>query len=211
MNEKVTSLNGFEKRTAKKKAQVLQAAFELMNTPAGVSGLTMSAVAERSHTAKATIFKYFESKENLIQEVFLHFIEQMRAKATEELAIPRPFEEQLMTMARLKTEMLEQAGDQFYQDLMSYYTKKDASPFAQAMEEYTQNSYNLMLDLFHQGRKEGKIDLKYSDEFLMIYMQAMIEGVTQPTIYQKIKVNYTENWTEMLLKSLAPSPRGEQK
>lgn len=197
-------MNGFEKRTAQKKAQVLQAAFQLMNTPAGVAGLTMTAVAQRSHTAKATIFKYFESKEKLIQQVFLDYLSNIKAQASELLDVPMPFEEKLLTIAKIKTTTLEKVDNQFFQDLMTYYSKKDDPEFAQAMADYTKNSYDMMLDLFHQGRKEGKIDLKYSDEFLMLYMESMIQGISRPEIYQKIKIRYTQNWTEMLLKSLAP-------
>ena len=60
-----------------------------------------------------------------------------------------------------------------------------------------------MLDLFHRGRKEGKVDLKYSDEFLMLYFQAMIEGISNPQIYEKI-LPYTAEWTELLVKGIAP-------
>ncbi len=28
--------------------------------------------------------------------------------------------------------------------------------------------------------KEGKVDLKYSDEFLILYFQAMVEGISKP-------------------------------
>ncbi|EGO8568943.1 TPA: TetR/AcrR family transcriptional regulator, partial [Enterococcus faecium] len=49
----------------------------------------------------------------------------------------------------------------------------------------------------------GKVDLKYSDEFLMLYFQAMIEGISNPQIYEKI-LPYTAEWTELLVKGIAP-------
>lgn len=61
----------------------------------------------------------------------------------------------------------------------------------------------MMLDLFHRGRKEGKVDLKYSDEFLLLYFQATVEGISNPQIYERV-VPYTEEWTEILIKGIAP-------
>ncbi len=200
-------MNGFEKRTQEKKARVLQAAFDLINTPEGVAGLTMAAVAKKSGTAKATIFKYFESKEKLIQQVFINYMEELGSQAERMLAQSLPFEEKLMTMARLKVRHLERVDRQFFVDMMDLYTQEADPQLATVMAAYTKRSYNLMLDLFHQGRKEGKIDLKYSDEFLMLYMEAMVQGVATPEIYRQINIHYTEDWTEMLLKSLAPGPR----
>ncbi len=57
-----------------------------------------------------------------------------------------------------------------------------------------------MLDLFHRGRKEGKVDLKYSDEFLILYFQAMVEGISKPEIYAKL-LPYTAEWTEVLIRN----------
>ncbi|OEH56329.1 hypothetical protein AQ616_02080 [Oceanobacillus sp. E9] len=72
------------------------------------------------------------------------------------------------------------------------------------INKFAENSYGMLLDLFHRGRKEGKVDLKYSDEFLLLYFQAIVEGISNPKIYERI-VPYTEEWTELLIKGLAPN------
>ncbi|WP_241433483.1 TetR/AcrR family transcriptional regulator [Listeria floridensis] len=63
-------MNGFEKRSLEKKKQILAAAFDIMNSAEGADGLTVDAVVRESGISKATIFKYFGSKENLIRAVF---------------------------------------------------------------------------------------------------------------------------------------------
>jgi hypothetical protein len=50
--------------------------------------------------------------------------------------------------------------------------------------------------------KEGKVDLKYSDEFLLIYFQALVEGISSLHIYSKV-LPYTTQWTELLIKGIA--------
>lgn len=197
-------MNGYEKRTQEKKNQVLEATFHLMNTDAGIENLTMDDISKNSNVGKTSIFKYFESKENLIYEVFKGFLNKMEQTAREIMDENKPFEETIIAISQNKINYLEKVNKQFYLDLMDFFTKKDDDGLSLIMQEYTKESYGLMLDLFHRGRKEGKVDLKYSDEFLMIYFQALVEGISSPHIYKKI-LPYTAQWTELLIKGIAPS------
>ncbi len=196
-------MDGFERRTEEKKKKVLRAAFDLMNTDTGIENLTIDAVAKKANVGKTSIFKYFGSKENLIHEVFIRSMDEMEEKAKKIMEKNASFEETLIAMSQNKIDYFEKINKQFYLDLMSYYTKKEDSGFTRMMEAYTKQSLGIMLDLFHRGRKEGKVDLKYSDEFLMLYFQAMIEGISNPQIYEKI-LPYTAEWTELLIKGIAP-------
>lgn len=197
-------MNGFEKRTQEKKKQVLEATFNLMNTDAGIENLTMDEIAKHSNVGKTTVFKYFGSKENLIHEVFTYFLSQMGDTARAIMAENKPFEETIIAMSLNKINYLDKINKQFYLDLMDYFTKKDNDGLSLTMQQYVKESYSMMLDLFHRGRKEGKVDLKYSDEFLLIYFQALVEGISSPHIYSKI-LPYTAQWTELLIKGIAPS------
>ncbi|MBM7676778.1 TetR/AcrR family transcriptional regulator [Gracilibacillus alcaliphilus] len=199
-------LNGFEKRTEEKKKKVLEVTFELMNREADVGNITIEDIVKHANIAKTTIFKYFGSKEKLIQKVFEHFITQMIATAKEIMNENKPFEETLIALSRNKIRFLNQINKPFYLKMMDYYTEKTEDGFSRIMQQYTQQNFMMMLELFHRGRKEGKVDLKYSDEFLMLYFQAIVEGVSNPQIYEKIK-DYTEEWTEMLIKGIAPDRR----
>ncbi|MEK5641565.1 TetR family transcriptional regulator [Paenibacillus rhizosphaerae] len=197
-------MNGFEKRTQEKKNQVLEATFRLINTDAGIENVTIDEIAKHSNVGKTTIFKYFGSKENLIHEVFKSFLTQMGETAQKIMAENKPFEETIIAMSQNKIKYLEKVNKQFYLDLMDYFTKRDDDGLSLMMQQYVKESYSLMLDLFHRGRKEGKVDLKYSDEFLLIYFQALVEGISSPHIYQKI-LPYTAQWAELLIKGIAPS------
>jgi hypothetical protein len=115
----------------------------------------------------------------------------------------RPFEETLIALSQNKISFLNQINQSFYLKMMEYLTEKDDDGWSMLMQKYTQDNYTVMLDLFHRGRKEGKVDLKYSDEFLLLYFQAIVEGISSPQIYEKI-APYTEEWTEMLIKGIAP-------
>ncbi len=199
-------MNGYEKRTHEKKKQVLKAAFDLMNSNEGIENLTIDEVSRRSDVGKTSIFNYFGSKENLICEVFNDFLNTIGKKAYEIMKEDKPFEETLIAISLNKIKSFDKINKKFYLDFMDFYTQKGDSGFSLMMEQYTREAYGLMLDLFHRGRKEGKVDLKYSDEFLLLYFQALVEGISSPHIYQKI-LPYTAQWTELLIKGIAPAKK----
>ncbi|MCJ0584524.1 TetR/AcrR family transcriptional regulator [Enterococcus cecorum] len=188
-------MNGFERRSAKKREQILQTALEIMNHPNGINNLTVQKIVEATAISKATIFKYFETKENLIQETFFYYLNQMKQKSEVILAKNKSFNETFMALTQLKVDTIAQTEQQFYLDLMRYYTQTSDQKLAQKMNDYTQESFGVMKKLLQQGRKEGAIDEKYSDEFLLLYTQAMVNGFSHPEIYQEA-LPFTEDWTE---------------
>lgn len=197
-------MNGYEMRTQEKKNRVLEATFNLINTDAGIENLTMDDIAKNANVGKTSIFKYFGSKENLIHEVFKHFLNKMGETAREIMAQNKPFEETVIAMTQNKIDCLDKVNKRFYLDLMDFVTEKNDSGLSLMMKQYAEESFSIMLDLFHRGRKEGKVDLKYSDEFLLVYFQALVEGISNPQIYERI-LPYTAQWTELLIKGIAPS------
>lgn len=199
-------MNGYEKRTQEKKNQVLTATFKLMNTDAGIENLTMEEIAANANVGKTSIFKYFGSKENLIHEVFTNFLFEMGEQAREIVAENKPFEETLFALSQNKIKYLHKINKRFYLDLMGYVTETNDNGLSIIMNQYIKESYSIMLDIFHRGRKEGKVDLKYSDEFLLLYFQAIVEGISNPLIYEKI-LPYTTEWTELLIKGIAPNKK----
>lgn len=196
-------MNGFEKRREEKEAQILEATFNLLNTNTSQENITVEKIAEDAHVGKTTIFKYFDSKENLIRTVFKSYIEQMFEEARDIIYDNRPFEETLITLSQNKINYLNKITQQFYLELMSYITEKNDDELSLLMEQFTKETQNMMLDLFHRGRKEGKVALKYSDEFLINFFQALVEGLSKPYVYEKMKP-YTAEWTEILIKGVAP-------
>ncbi|WP_139902754.1 TetR/AcrR family transcriptional regulator [Clostridium thermarum] len=197
-------MNGYEKRTQDKRNQVLEAAFELMSKDGGIENLTIDDVAKNAKVSKTSIFKYFGSKENLINEVFKYFLDKIGNTAREIMSKNMPFEETLIAMTQNKINHIKKINKQFYLDLMDFLTRKQDNGLSLLMDQYTKESYSIMLDLFHRGRKEGKVDLKYSDEFLLLYFQSIVEGISSPHIYERI-LPYTAQWTELLIKGIAPS------
>lgn len=197
-------MNGFEKRTLEKKQQIIDTTFTLLNREQGLKALKIEDIAQAANVGKTTIFKYFGNKETLIHETFTMFIDQIRQEAHVIMDKNLPFEETLIALSQNKMHAINLISKQFYLDMMAYMTEKNERGLSLLMEKYSKESIDMLLDLFHRGRKEGKVDLKYSDEFLILYFQSLVEGMSHPTIYEKL-LPYTQEWTEILLKGMAPN------
>ncbi|MDF9824908.1 AcrR family transcriptional regulator [Breznakia sp. PF5-3] len=197
-------MNGFEKRTEEKRQLILKTTFDMMNTDAGITNVRIDEIVKQAKVGKTTIFKYFGSKDNLIHQVFKEFIEQIATEARKIMDENKPFAETLIAMSQNKITFFREVNHQFYLDLMDYFTNKNDDGFTVLMMDYLHESSGLMLDLFHRGKKEGKVDLKYSDEFLLLYFQALVEGISNPKVYEHI-VPYTAEWTELMIKGIAPT------
>lgn len=197
-------MNGFEKRANEKKEAILKATFDLMNSENGIDNVTIDKVAQHSQTSKATIFKYFESKENLIKKVFLDFFDKLKQQAIDLMEKDQDFESAMYEITDMKIKALDQVHHQFYLDLMQFYAIPSNQEIQDLMEAYRQESYKLTLSLFHRGKLEGKVDLKYSDEFLLLYFETLVNGIAKPEIYTHI-LPYTKEMTEVMLKGIAPN------
>lgn len=199
-------MNGFQKRTEAKKKQIIQATLQLLKAKGDEKNITMEEIAKQANVAKTTIFKYFGSKDNLIREVYQSFFEEMIESAKAILAKNKPFEETLIELSQNKIKYFHDMGYTIYVGMMKYITEKEDDGLSLMAKKLSIENQSILLDLFHRGKKEGKVDLKYSDEFLMLYFRTIVEGMSNPQIYEKI-APYTEEWTEMLMKGLAPDKK----
>ncbi|MCU9600898.1 TetR/AcrR family transcriptional regulator [Pallidibacillus thermolactis] len=199
-------MNGFQKRTEAKKKQIIQATLQLLKAKGDEKNITMEEIAKQANVAKTTIFKYFGNKDNLIREVYQSFFEEMIESAKAILAKNKPFEETLIELSQNKIKYFHDMGYTIYVGMMKYITEKEDDGLSLMAKKLSIENQIILLDLFHRGKKEGKVDLKYSDEFLMLYFRTIVEGMSNPQIYEKI-APYTEEWTEMLMKGLAPDKK----
>ncbi len=199
-------MNGFQKRTEAKKKQIIQATLQLLKAKGDEKNITMEEIAKQANVAKTTIFKYFGRKDNLIREVYQSFFEEMIESAKAILAKNKPFEETLIELSQNKIKYFHDMGYTIYVGMMKYITEKEDDGLSLMAKKLSIENQSILLDLFHRGKKEGKVDLKYSDEFLMLYFRTIVEGMSNPQIYEKI-APYTEEWTDMLMKGLAPDKK----
>ena len=98
MNER--SFKGVGMHNDDKRAAIIQAALELVGEY-GFHGAPMAMVAQRAGVAAGTIYRYFESKDILITEIFADLEKRLLAAVVEKYPEGRPVRERFIHLAKI--------------------------------------------------------------------------------------------------------------
>src|SRR5690625_2379966 len=72
----VTHMDGFKKRTEQKKKDILDAALKLV-IKYGIKKVSINEIAKDADVSQVTIYNYFGSKDQLIDEVIAYYINNL--------------------------------------------------------------------------------------------------------------------------------------
>lgn len=82
-------------KTSEKRADIMQAALELIAAQ-GFHRTPMAEIAGKAGVGAGTIYRYFESKDVLIKELYRGLEEKMRATILEGYPVERPLRERFL-------------------------------------------------------------------------------------------------------------------
>ncbi|AOT72012.1 TetR/AcrR family transcriptional regulator [Geosporobacter ferrireducens] len=164
-------MDGFEKRTERKKENIRQAAFELFSAH-GVQRVSVAEIAKKAKVSQVTIYNYFGSKDELLRDVILSLLNKRLYEDMEVIESNLPFPEKIETYVSERTSELSAMDPDFLKSL-----KSEDPVIRQIAEDFTKNKYiPLMLRLIEKGRKEGYIQHSISNEAILIYINMFREG-----------------------------------
>jgi AcrR family transcriptional regulator len=137
---------------AEKKKAIFESTLDLV-TENGFHGTPMSLVAKRAGVAAGTIYHYFESKEQLICELFSYAQEQVKAVVQKEDCATIPFKECFFNLwIGLYT---------FYRDnpnVLKFFEQFINSPYNKCQVGLEQDEFHrLLFAFFERGISEGQL------------------------------------------------------
>lgn len=174
-------MNGFKKRSEQKKQAILQAALDLFQQ-FGVQKVTIAEIAKEANVSQVTIYNYFESKDNLIREVFQFYVDGIWQEQKQLLQSDLPFHDKLKKIIFGKTFEANHISERFFEDFMKDY----ASGNSYVEKLYVEEALPLYIEFFQQGRKEGFIDPTISDEAILFYLQMFREYMQRRDVAEKV-------------------------
>jgi len=164
-------MDGFERRTERKKEGIRQAAFELFSAY-GVQKVSIAEIAKKAKVSQVTIYNYFGSKDELLRDVTISLLEKRLKEDADVIESDLPFPEKIETYISEKTNELSAMDPDFLKSMMS-----EDPILRQMAEDFTKNKYiPLLLELIEKGRKEGYIHHHISNEAILIYINMFREG-----------------------------------
>jgi len=133
-------------RTEKKRQEIIQMAAELFDR-LGYERTTMSAIAERLGGSKATLYNYFQSKEELLRAVLDNDVNREADRLMQELMSEKDMRSGLIRLgiayltghpartASIRTVANQSIAPEFYQDVLRPAWERLADRFAAMMKE----------------------------------------------------------------------------
>ncbi|HHX24296.1 MAG TPA: TetR/AcrR family transcriptional regulator [Thermoanaerobacterales bacterium] len=167
-------MNGFERRTMRKRKDICRAAFELFCTH-GVQKTNIAQIAKKANVSQVTIYNYFGSKENLLKESIKDFMEEKVKQYERLLEEELPFLDIIEKIVFDKSESVQMMKYEFIQTLLLRY--QDMKQF---IDDYFKNkAIPLMIRLIDKGRSEGYINKDISNEAFLFYITIYKEAINQ--------------------------------
>lgn len=174
-------MNGFQQRKEMKRKAILEAALSLFMKH-GVQKVSVSKIAKEANVSQVTIYNYFETKDNLIHEVIVYYIDKEWQAYEHLLYSDQPFPEKIKQIIFNKKEVADHIHEDFYQ----YFMKDYAEGNSYVEQLYKEKAIPGFITLFEEGRKKGYIDPELSNEAILFYIQMMKEYMQQKDVYEQI-------------------------
>lgn len=159
-------MDGFQKRTLKKKKDILAASLALFNQY-GYKNVTIANISKEAHVSLETIYNYFESKENLKKELLCQIIDDFCALTESIMKSDLPIETKFEKLLLSKVDF----GKQFSREFLTeeLHELNDLDLFGG--EEKKLFLHNVMLQIIEQGRKGEIITVDVSSDALTRYIE----------------------------------------
>lgn len=168
---RVKDMNGFEKRKAMIKGNIMKTTMVMLRT-LEPKRLRIADIAKEAEVSQVTIYNYFGSKEELLKESFKDFIQR---------AI-REFEEEMLKQQSLR----ELISYTIFKEKETYYNLSpalikevlfdDPEMYAFIQEQYDTNILPLMVKMLEDGKASGEISDKVSVEAFLMIIQVYMKS-----------------------------------
>lgn len=148
-----------------KRAQILEAGIRLF-VERGLQGTSMSLLAKEANVATGSVYNYFESKEHLINEIFLYVKQKEADFLLENFKPGDSFEQRIKALLR--------AGIRFMLDNCLYFRFSHLYGFSSAIEDQTREKLHIVFEPFiklYQDAKEAGVlkNIRIPDVNIQIY------------------------------------------
>lgn len=159
-------MDGFQKRTLKKRKAILDAAFVLFNQY-GYKNVTIANISKEAHVSLETIYNYFESKDKLKNELLNHIIDDFCILTEDLMKSVLPIETKFEKLLLSKVDFAKKFSPEFLTEELHELNDLDLFDG----EDRKQFFHDVMLQIIEQGREGKIITVDASSEALTTYVE----------------------------------------
>lgn len=159
-------MDGYQRRREQKKKDILRTAVDLFLTY-GIQKVSIAEIASQANVSQVTIYNYFGSKHNLVEEMLVYYLDQLWSEYEKMLSSDLPFIEKIKNMMFTKID----SANQVHPDAFTHFMKKYAAgvPYLEKMMQ--ERILPRLITLIDEGRQEGYVDPGLSNESVLVFIQ----------------------------------------
>jgi AcrR family transcriptional regulator len=157
-------LDGFEKRRNDKKKAVMQTALELFNQY-GVDKVSMTDIAEKAHVSRASVYNFFESKNNLRRILIKDILDDSVGKVKKLLEGPGNFIDKISEYIQIRSWYYGKYSLQFFFD-----TVESDPDLRRYLDDFTADHRHLLMQFIDEGKQSGVFSPDISNTAIEMYI-----------------------------------------
>lgn len=190
-------MNGFERRRELKKTNILEAALTLF-VKYGVQKVSVAEIAKEANVSQVTIYNYFQSKDNLVSEVIIYYVNKVWEEYEQLFNSDRSFPEKVKGIIFDKKMIANEINEDFFNHFMKEYRREDSY----IKQFYVEKTLPSLIKLFNEGKEQGYVDKTLSDEAILFYTQMFADYFRREDVYEKV-LPLTEDLTKIFFYGIA--------
>lgn len=164
-------MNGHQRRKLKKMESIKRAALGLFHQHRS-DRVSVDEIANRADVSKATVYKYFGSKENLYQQVVKMIMEEDLITMEIIVNSKMSFSDKLKSIILARMDFLNSPSGEFWKNIW-----ENEAAAAKYSINYHNTIKKLVDQLFEPENKEELIDSSISSQELHQYLEIFMEGL----------------------------------
>jgi len=177
--------------TDKTKKRILQVA-EMNFFQHGFYRVSMDRLVRDLHTSKSTIYKYFNSKEELVRAVLININNEINSNLETIISDTElSFTEKLGKVTQFTGNILSRVGQEFLNDL-KMYTPDLWDEYQELRQDRLTNLYGKLIE---NGVSDGILRSDIQPEFMLLVYTKLTEIAVQPEQLSELSISNTEAYT----------------
>lgn len=157
-------LDGFEKRRNDKKKAIVQMALDLFDQY-GFEKVSMADIAEKAHVSRASIYNFFESKDNLRRIILKDILDGSVKKVQKLLEEQGDFIDKISSYIQVRTWYYGKYSLQFFFD-----TVESDPELRQCFDDFVATQRQLLMKFIDEGKQSGVFSPDISNTAIEMYL-----------------------------------------
>lgn len=180
-------MDGFEKRRDDKKKAIIKTALELFDHY-GFEKVSMTDIAEKAHVSRASIYNFFESKDNLRRVIIKDILDDSIGKIQRLLEEPGSFIGKISEYIKIRTWYYGKHSLKFFFDAI-----KGDPELREYFDDFTAIQRQLLIKFIDEGKQSGIFSPHISNTavemYIDIFQTYFLQNMNNKEIHDRLERN----------------------